>query len=105
MLDILEVGLDAVVIALSIGLALYSYRLYERVFKGGLFARIFKIIAIGALVFASAEALDIAGELLSFRYLSDIHIALEAIFVVSLFISVYLFFNSWVKMSGKGTPS
>lgn len=103
--DFLEVGLDVVVIALSIGLALYSYRLYDRVFKGGLFEKTFKVIVIGALVFAAAEALDIAGELLSLRYLSDLHIGLEAFFVVTLLISVYLFFNSWVRMSRKGTHS
>ncbi len=101
MADFLEVGLDVIVIALSVGLAFYSFRLYDRVFRGGIFGRTFKFLIIGALIFSVAEATDVVVELMELRVLTNLHIILEAVFVVTLFVSIFLFYNSWIEMSRK----
>lgn len=98
MTDWLEIGLDLLVVLLTFGLAYYSYRL-SRFFRGGKFETTFKVLMAATLFFGIAEVFHTLGELLEMSIPETGHTALEAVFVLLLFLAFNLFYRAWTKLT------
>jgi hypothetical protein len=100
MVNIVEVTLDLVVVTFSLGLSFYTYHL-SRSFRGGWFEHPFKVLTISALLFAVAESLDVVKELTEVHLLANVHILLEAAFVLLLFYVFRSFHKSWGQLKNE----
>ena len=95
--DALEIVLDLVVMGAASVLAFWWFRL-SRLFKGGIMGRSFGRAAFAVGLFGAAEGSHIALELgwLGFNeYLSNVHVVLEAVFIVVLALAMRGFYSAW----------
>lgn len=99
MVDLLHLTLDAVVVALSLALSFYCFRLLKKFFIGGIFEIPIKAFLASGLLAAAGTLLDILENTVGFE-LSLIHT--EHFFyvfsVAAIFYGVYILNRAWTKL-------
>ena len=106
LIEWLRVSLNLVIIAFSLGLSYYGYRLLS-FFKGGMFESSLKIFAPLPLIVVVFQIFDLLQYLLvkssnvETTYLASqlLHVVSEVMFIVLLFYVLSLFYKTWTKMS------
>jgi len=95
MADVAEALVDFVAVLFALGLFAYAFKLF-RTFRGGIMHTPFKILAPAPLLFAVGEFVDVLVSLgLASDPLGVIHISLEVLFIVALFVGFYKFSKVW----------
>jgi hypothetical protein len=98
--DWVHIGFEVALILASLVLSIYSFRLFNRFFKGGLFGSSFRIFGFAALLFAITYAFDVVLDWMELSTTESelLYYILNLSFVVILTYGVHTLYKAWVKL-------
>lgn len=95
-----HIGLDVALVVSSLALAIYSFKLLNKFFKGGKFESSIKAILVAGLLFAGGSVIDIsmyASEFESFNF-HIFHVILNIVGVIAILYGVRQMYMAWTKL-------
>jgi hypothetical protein len=95
-----HIGFEAALALASLVLSVYSFRLYSRFFKGGVFGPSFRIFGFSAFLFAVAYVLDVILDLTEIKSaeLKLSHFILNLSFLIALSYGIHSLYKAWAKL-------
>jgi len=96
----MHIGFETALVLASLALSAYSFRLFNKFFKGGFFGSSFKIFGVAALLFAIAYAFDVVLDWmgLSTTELEILYYVLNIFFVAFLTYGIHTLYRAWAKL-------
>lgn len=100
MVDWVHIGFEVALVLTSLALATYSFRLFNKFFKGGIFDRPFRIFGFAALLYATTFALDVVLDVMELSTTESelLYYILNLSFVVILTYGVHTLYKGWAKL-------
>jgi hypothetical protein len=98
--DWVHIGFEAALALVSVVLATYTFRLYNRFFKGSFFGPSFRILGFSAFLLAVAYVFDVILDLTGIKYaqLENFHFILSLAFLGALFYGIHSLYKAWTKL-------
>jgi len=98
--DWVHIGFEVALVVASLALAIYSFKLFDKFFKGGIFGSAFKIFGFAALLFALAYALDAIADSMALKSTESeiLYYVLNLSFVVALSYGIHRLYKAWAKL-------
>jgi len=98
--DWVHIGFEIALVLSSLALSFYSFRLFNKVFKGGIFGPSFRIFGFAALLLAAVYAFDMVLDLTAIKSpeFELPHYVLSLFFVVALSYGIYSLYKAWKKL-------
>jgi hypothetical protein len=98
--DWVHIGFEIALILSSLILSIYSFRLFNKFFKGGIFGPSFRIFGSAALLLAVAYAFDMVLDLTKIKSpeIELPHYILNLLFVVILSYGIHKLHKAWTKL-------
>jgi hypothetical protein len=98
--DWVHIGFEVALISASLALSIYSFRLFNRFFKGGLLGPSFRIFGFAALLFALTYTVDVVLDWIGLSTTESelLYYILNLSFVVILTYGVYTLYKAWAKL-------
>lgn len=98
--DWVHLGFEVVLVLASLVLAFYSFRLFNKFFRGGIFGDAFRVFGFAALLFAGAYALDVVLDWTGFSTSESelLYYLLNISFVVALSYGIHKLYKAWTKL-------
>jgi ABC-type glucose/galactose transport system permease subunit len=95
-----HIGFEVALALVSVVLAIYTFRLYNRFFKGGFFGPSFRILGFSAFLLAVAYVSDVILDLTGIKIgqLEISHFILSLSFLVALFYGIHSLYKAWTKL-------
>jgi len=103
LVNLLHLSLDTILIAASLALALYCFRLLSRFFKGGILEAPIKIIGAFAVLFAGGVALDGIADVFETKSFDFhiFHVVIEIMFIVAILYGIRWIYLAWIKLGSQ----
>lgn len=95
-----HIGFEAALALVSMVLAIYAFRLYNRFFRGGFFGPSFRILGFSAFLLAVAYASDVILDLTGIKsaQFEISHFILSLSFLVALFYGIHSLYKAWARL-------
>lgn len=100
MADLVHISLDVILVAVSLWLSFYSFRLLRKFFKGGIFESSFKAFSVSGLLMTSGIVFDIIADFIEFELFSlhNFHIILSILSVSVTVSGIHNLYKAWTKL-------
>lgn len=100
MSDWVHIGFEIALVSASLALSIYSLRMFNKFFKGGIFGRPFRIFGLAALLYAITFAIDVVLDWMELSTTESeiLYYVLNLSFVVFLTYGVHTLYKAWAKL-------
>lgn len=100
LVDLVHLSLDAILVAASLVLTIYCFKLFSKFLKGGIFEASIKTLLAAGLLLLSGTLFDIMAETLEFSVnLHYFHISLDIVSVILIVYGVRQLHQAWTSLS------